>query len=129
MAETPLPSPVEVADYLENNPPVPKWMQTAIVAEFAAGRLVDREAMTGGLMADRVLGHLFALRDHSQPCDHGSIETHTVESSLSTVPWPGKDVRLCPGGREVTFPPGTHLIVDDHTGEVRRLERADWDDS
>ena len=42
------------------------------------------------------------LRDHSQPCEHDSIETHTVESSLSTVPWPGKFGRLCPGGRVVT---------------------------
>ena len=40
-----LPTPVEIHDYLANDPPVPMWMQDAIVAKYAADGFVDREAI------------------------------------------------------------------------------------
>ena len=45
MADRVLPTPVEVRDYLKNNPPVPLWMSRAIVKKYAADEFVDREAI------------------------------------------------------------------------------------
>ena len=38
------------------------------------------------------------LRDHSQPCEHGSIHPHWFDDGPMA-----EDERSCPGGREVTI--------------------------
>ena len=96
MADRVLPSLIEVRDYLTNDPPVPTWMQDAIVEKYAAGRLVDREAMDYEAMADRV------LRDHSEPCEHGD-DAYQWKQRLGVEGPLHWDCRQggCPGGQEV----------------------------
>ena len=57
MAERVLPSSAEVRDYLANNPPVPIWMQDAIVERYAADGLVDRETIDYEAAANELHQH------------------------------------------------------------------------